>query len=233
MRRAALAALLIIIVLCGCSAAEPLPGEDLILAAREWYRSLDSAKVEIINSETGDPEQTFIFKYDEKDIMIYSYIGVGDGVDLKQYNNGREQFTYDGGELTALTVSDRDFCAYSRDVPYPMADEGLILFYKAGVIPEKSTVSEMNLMGHAGPITWVHHEYEPEKIASEYSGAGELTAFSVDYHFEQDGSLIDFSENAVITENGKTASHSYLISISDINSVKKVENVVDISSLKS
>ena len=229
MRRTVFAALMLIILLTGCATAEPLPGEELILAARQSYASLDSARVTVTNAETGAIEQEFVFKYDEKDIMTYSYEAESDGVRLAQYNNGREQFTDDNGNITMLDVTDRDFTAYSRDIKYPMADEGLILFYKAGVIPEKSTVSEISLMGHAGPITWVHHEYEPEKIASEYSGAGELTAFSVDYHFEQDGSLIDFSENAVITENGKTASHSYLISISDINSVKKVENVVDIS----
>ncbi len=235
MKRAVFSLILMIFTIsfAGCSGMKPLPGEELILSARDNYASLDSARVEVRNDVTGEVEQTFTFKYDEKDVMIYSYIGDSEGVHLRQYNNGREQFTDENGVITALTVTDRDFTAYSRDVKYPMADKGMILFYKAGVIAEQSSVQEMNFLYHPGPVTWVHHEYDVSKIASEYSGAGELTAFSVDYHFDSDGNLLDFSENADVTEDGKAVSYRYLISISDINSVKKVENVVDISNLGS
>ncbi len=230
MRRAALAMLIAVIFLSGCGAQKTVPGEDLVLAARERYTSLDSAKVEISNEKTGETEQTFIFKYDEKDIMIYSYVGKSDGIYLAQYNNGREQFTNDNGNISALSVTDREFTAYSRDVKYPMADEGLILFYKAGIIPEKSYVREAVLLDHPNAVE-VHHEYDVSKVASQYSGEGELTAFSTDFLFENDGTLMCFYENTEISNGGETESYRYFIDISDINSVEKVENVVDISGL--
>lgn len=226
---AILAAALLLLCSCGVP-AEPLPGEDLIVAAREWYTSLDSAKVEIMSNKTGDTEQTFIFKYDEKGIMTYSYVGTGDGICLEQYNNGREQFTNDNGEISVLESSDLNFTAYSRDVPYPMADEGLILFYKAGVIPEESYVRTAVMLDHPNGIE-VHYEYDVTKIASQYSGEGELTAFSTDYIFEADGTLMYFRENTEILLDGETTLHEYTVYISECNSVDRVENVVDISGI--
>ena len=228
MRRTVFAALMLIILLTGCATAEPLPGEELILAARQSYASLDSARVTVINAETGAVEQEFVFKYDEKDIMTYSYEAESDGVRLAQYNNGREQFTDDNGNITMLDVTDRDFTAYSRDIKYPMADEGLILFYKAGVIAEQSYIGTAALLDCPNGVE-VHHEYDVSKIASQYSGEGQLTAFSADYLFESGGALVRFYENAEITNGDETVSYRYFIDISDINSVEKVENVVDIS----
>lgn len=206
----------------GCVAGEPLPGEELILAAREWYTSLDSARVEVVNDETGEAEQTFIFKYDEKGMMTYSYVGTGEGIYLAQYNNSREQFTNDNGEVTALDASSLNFTAYSRDVPYPMADEGLILFYKKAVVD--STISEEN------GVTTVTHYYAPEKLGT-YDGDGEIIGFDVTYRFDSDGNFINMCERTDIDNGGTVTSHSYTIYISDCNEVARVENVVDISSI--
>lgn len=224
-------ALVVMLFLTSCSSKEPLPGEELILDARKDYRALDSARVEIVNDITGETEQTFTFKYDEKGIMVYSYTGDSDGVHLKQFNNGREQFTYDNGVVTVLSSADLDFTAYSRDVPYPMADEGLILFYKNGIIPEKCLLQEVSLQGAANPITHIKHEYDVSKISSEYSGEGELKSFSVDYNFDCEGNLLDFIESAEIANDGETKSYRYLVKIYDKNAVEKVENVVDISDI--
>lgn len=227
---AAFSAMILSLSLCGCGASAPIPGEELVLSARKWYTSLDSAKVEIVDNKTGGSEQTFIFKYDEKGVMTYSYVGKGEGISLAQYNNGREQFTDDNGEIELLDASDLMFTAYSRDVPYPMADEGLILFYKSGIIPEKSYTEEAVMLDAPNGIT-VHHEYDVSKIASQFSGEGELTAFSVDYTFESDGTLMYFCENTEILSEGETTRREYTIYISERNAVERVENVVDISSI--
>ena len=229
--RRVLAVMLIAVMIfaTGCAYGEPLPGEELILAARECYTSLDSAHVEIVNDETGESEQTFIFKYDEKGMMTYSYVGTGEGIYLAQYNNGREQFTNDNGEITALDASSLNFTAYSRDVPYPMADEGLILFYKKAVIAEESYVEEHN------GITEVHHRYDVSKLG-QYDGEGNLVSFFVTYRFDESGSLISFTETTgllygEIGGRGPLDQLNYTIYISECNEVARVENVVDISSL--
>ncbi len=215
--------------LVGCVApSEPVPGEELVLAARKWYRSLDSARVYVDNAKTGDHEQIFVYKYDEKDIMTYSYIGTGEGIHLAQYNNGREQFTDDNGTVTALDASDIRFTAYSRDVPYPMADEGLIIFYKKAIIPEKSFSKEEQWFDGTG--IHVRHVYDPAKLG-QYDGEGELKSFSVDYYFSDDGSLVSFTENTGIELDGSTSEYFYSVFIDDCNEVERVENVVDISKI--
>ena len=208
----------------GCAAGEPLPGEELILAAREWYTSLDSARVEVVNDETGEAEQSFIFKYDEKGMMTYSYVGISEGIYLAQYNNGREQFTNDNGEITALDASSLNFTAYSRDVPYPMAGEGLILFYKKAVIAEYSYID-------SGDNIAIRHVYDPAKLGA-YDGEGTLTGFTVEYTFDKNGSFVEMTEiTDVALDNGLSKTYSYTIYISECNEVARVENVVDISSI--
>lgn len=209
----------------GCATGKPLPGEELVLSAREWYTSLDSARVEVVNDETGEAEQIFIFKYDEKDFMTYSYVGTGEGIYLAQYNNSREQFTNVDGEISSLDASSLSFTAYSRDVPYPMAGEGLILFYKRAVIAEESSITN-------GAVTTVTHVYDPEKLGN-YDGEGTLISFIVSYSFDMNGIFSEMTETTrVQLDDGTLKTYSYTIYIKERNSVARVENVVDISSLK-
>ncbi len=225
MRRTVFCALiLIIITLSGCAAAEPLPGEELILSARESYISLESARVEIINDMTGEAEQVFVFKCDEKGVMEYSYVGDAEGIHLEQYNNGREQFTNDNGEMSALTVTDRDFTAYSRDVPYPLAGEGLILFYKRAVERESSAVTV------SGGVTEVKHVYSPERLGN-YDGEGSLEGFEVTYRFDEAGEFLDMTEVTSVRNGNDVEVHSYTIYIKERNSVERIENPVDLSKI--
>lgn len=211
--------------LSGCAALSELPGEELIVSARDWYRSLDSAKVEVINADTGEAEQTFIFMYDEKDVMTYSYVGVSDGIYLSQYNNGYEQFTNDNGSVSSLTTSDLSFTAYSRDVPYPMADQGLLLLFKRAVIADSSSSED------TGSGTRIRYVYDPEKLGN-YDGEGALSGFETVYEFDENGAFLSLTEiTKVAMDDGSEMTHTYIVRISDINSVKKVENVVDISEL--
>lgn len=225
----ALLMMISVLSLSACGQSAPVPGEELILRAREEYAALDSAHVEVVNAETGEAEQTFIFKYDEKGMMTYSYVGVGDGIYLEQYNNGREQFTNDNGEIIALDGSNLQFTAYSREVPYPMASEGLILFYKKAVVAEKSYVEEKD------GITEVHHSYDVTKL-SQYDGEGVLAGFDVTYRFDADGAFIDMTEattirNDIDENNSIVTFHVYTIYITERNEVARVENVVDISGI--
>lgn len=206
-----------VFALCGCAGSTAAAGEELVLAARKAYTALDSAKVEVVNSNTGEAEQTFIFKYDEKGMLTYSYVGVSEGIKLAQYNNGLEQITDDNGEVSYLSSSELRFTAYSREVPYPMADEGLIVFYKKAIIDSKIEEND--------GITTVTHYYDPQKLGI-YEGKGELAGFDVSFHFNADGELIDFNEAADIAVDGVVQTHRYTIYITEQNAVDRVENVV-------
>lgn len=52
--------------LCTSCGTPELKHDTLVYQAREDYATLDSAKVVITNEDTGDIEQEFTFKYDER-----------------------------------------------------------------------------------------------------------------------------------------------------------------------
>ncbi len=215
-------ALLIIIVtlmmtLAGCASSEPVAGEELILAAREAYTSLNSARVDIVNDDSGESEQIFIFKYDEKNIMTYSYIGRSEDTYIAQYNNGFEQFTEENGTITVANSQDTNFAAYSKDVPYPMADEGLILFYKTAVNRELSYIASNEM------ATEICHVYDVSKLG-DANAPENMTSFTVKYYFDGEGKLLYLKE---ITEmEGKT--HSYTIYITEQNEVGRITNPIQV-----
>ena len=212
-------------LLASCGEQLPIPGEEYILAAREEYASLDSARVDVRNDDTGVSEQIFIFKYDEKGLMSYAYIGSSEDTYLAQYNNGYEQFTNENGEVTMLSVSDPSFTAYSKDVPYPYATEGLILYYKDAVIPEKSFVASNE------DAIEVCHVYDVEKLR-KVNNDENITGFTVKYYFDGEGEFLFMQEITDMLVDGEEKTYSYSIYITERNSVEKVVNVVDSSALE-
>lgn len=209
------------LLLCGCQ-LEPAAGEEMILAARDAYVLLDSARVDVINDETGESEQIFIFKYDEKDMMTYSYIGMAEGIYIAQYNNGYEQFTDDNGVYSFSQTGDENFAAYSRDIPYPYADKGLILFHK------KAVNSELSYVASNEQATEICHVYDIEKLG-ETDTEGTMTGFCVKYYFDGEGNLLYLKE---ITDmrlpDGTEKTYSYSVYITERNTVDSVPNVVNI-----
>ena len=136
MKRYSITALLVVMIamLTGCIWDTPdVEGGELIKKAREAYTSLDSARVVMTNTETGECEQEFIFKYDEKGILTYSYKGKSEKSSYAQFNNGLESYTEENGKVTHLVRGDKDFAAYSKDAKHPQADMGLIIYQPASV----------------------------------------------------------------------------------------------------
>lgn len=191
---------------------EPLDGEDLVEAARETYESYVSAKVLITNEDTGKVEQTFVFKYDEKDSLTYLYTGGYEEENYIQYNNGFECFTEQNGDYTFTQRGDDDFEAYTRDSKHPQAS-GAYLPFERKVINDVTKTEEND-------ETIYTYAYDPESFESD---AG-VKEFSAVYHFDSDGNLLYFEEISVIETDGEESSHSYKIEITDINEVEDIEN---------
>ncbi|MBR5121189.1 MAG: hypothetical protein IKU89_01430 [Oscillospiraceae bacterium] len=215
-------ALIIIIVsilafsFCGCQSSEPVAGEDLILAARGYYKELDSARVDIINDSTGESEQIFIYKYDEKGAMTYCYVSKVDGEEFYQYNNGYEQFTRHNGEYSVLSKGDKDFVYYTKDTPHAYAGEGLIAFYKKAVSDEGSFIASDDR------AIVVCHQYDVSKMEGVDAS---VASFKVEYFFDATGRLLYFRQTSgVKDEEGAITLHSYTIYITEENSVKRVPN---------
>lgn len=191
---------------------DPLDGEELVEAARETYESYDSAKVLITNEDTGKVEQTFVFKYDEKDSLTYLYTGGYEEENYIQYNNGFECFTEQNGEYTFTQRGDDDFEAYTRDSKHPQASGAYLPFERKAI--NDVTKTEEN------DETIYTYTYDQESFESD---AG-VKEFSAVYHFDSDGNLLYFEEISVVDADGEESSHSYKIEITDINVVEEIEN---------
>lgn len=205
------------LIFSSCSVNPSVEGEDLIKRAREEYKALDSARVVMTNTDTGEVEQTFVFKYDEKDVLMYSYEGKSESSEYAQFNNGVECFSYDNGEYSHVQKGDKDFNLYTRDVTHPQADEGLILFAPAAVTHAEVTEED--------GITHITHIYDAEKIGAE-AESGEVTGFSAEYFFSGE-ELQYFIETTDVRENGEDKRYSYKVEITEKNSVESIENTVE------
>ncbi|MCR5815814.1 MAG: hypothetical protein K6F91_02905 [Ruminococcus sp.] len=211
--------LFVLFMFGGCMEAPDVEGGDKIKKAREAYASLDSARVVMTNTETGECEQEFIFKYDEKGMLSYSYVGKSEKSSYKQFNNGYESYTEENGKVTHLVRGDNDFAAYSKDAKHPQADMGLIIYQPASV--KEASVTE------DGDTTHIHHDYDLDKIKPELE-EGEATAFYADYYFKGD-ELLYFTETTEAKVDGEGKTYAYKIEIKDKNSVERVENPIDIT----
>lgn len=211
----ALSSVILSLTFCSCGLQPSVEGDDLINKAREAYKNLDSAKVVITNVDTGEAEQTFAFKYDEKGILSYSYEGEnGDDV-YAQYNNGMESFSYEKGKYTYAQKGDDGFMAYTRDVTHPQADEGLIIF-------QPSAVKSAELKNE-NEITHIHHDYNMDDLKADEN----TKAFSVDYYFDSKDNLLYFVESSSIITDGKEEKYKYRVDITEKNAVGKIENTVE------
>lgn len=216
MKKSALSLLVIgVIALCSCGFQPSVKGDSLINKAREKYKNLDSAKVVMTNMDTNEVEQTFVFKYDEKGLLSFAYEGKnGDDV-YAQYNNGVENFSYEKGKYEYSQKGDEKFVAYTKDVPHPQADEGLIVFQPSAV--KKATVKKED------GVTHVRHEYDVDELGV----AKNTKAFTADYYFDNKDNLLYFVESSTIVNDGKKQKYVYKVEITDKNKVDKVENTVE------
>ena len=213
---AALAAAAAAFTLAACAGVGDAKGADLIKQARSDYKALDSARVIMTNTETGEVEQEFTFKYDEKDILMFSYKGKSEKNEYAQYNNGVECYTYENGELSYVHKGDKGFVLYNRAATHPQADEGLILY-------SPSAITESDIEEEDG-VTHVSHIYDVKKIKAK-AESGTVTDFRTDFYF-RDGELLYFTETTETDEDGIHRVHSYKVEITEKNAVEKVENTV-------
>lgn len=215
LKTAAVALTVAVCLLCTSCGTPELKHDTLVYQAREDYAALDSAKVVITNEDTGDIEQEFTFKYDEKDVLTYSYYGKNGGKEYAQYNNGIESYTYDNGEYSHLVKGDKDFSKYTRKAKHPQADEGMLMF------APKAVESVSDIIGDDGSVT-VTYVYDVSKLGKDAEEIG-TKGFSTTYFFDKDGGLEYFTENTVT----KDAQYNYRVDITERNSVDKIENNVE------
>ena len=203
--------------LSACGRVEDKAGGALIKKAREEYTSLNSAKVVMTDLSTGEEAQSFTFKYDEKDTLVYAYYGKSANSEYAQYNNGLECFTYENGEVSHISKGDADFVRYTRKLPHPQADAGLLIY-----IPENTTDAKEETVSGGIKVT---HIYDAQKIGAQVE-EGNVTGFRAEYMFDNDGVLEYFDEITDSENNGRQETYAYRVELTQQNSVDTVENTV-------
>ena len=178
LKTAAAALTAAVCLLCTSCGSPELKHDTLVYQAREDYATLDSAKVVITNEDTGDIEQEFTFKYDEKDVLTYSYYGKNGGKEYAQYNNGIESYTYDNGEYSHLVKGDKDFSKYTRKAKHPQADEGMLMF------APKAVESVSDIICDDGSVT-VTYVYDDKDGGLEYFTENTVTK-NAQYNYRVD-----------------------------------------------
>lgn len=201
---------------CSCLGQRDVEGGELIKKARKDYAELGSAKVIMTNTATDEVEQEFTFKYDEKNILVYSYKGKSEKSEYAQFNNGVEMFTYENGELSHVTKGEKAFSLYVRGATHPQADEGLILY-------SPSAVSSAEVTDENG-VTHIRHVYDINKINAQ-TESGKVVGFYADYYFNGE-ELQYFVETTDTEEDGIGKTYAYRVDITEKNAVQTVENTV-------
>lgn len=211
-----------LICLCGCS-GEQLPGEEKVEKAREDFSKLHSGVITVTNIDTGEVEQTLTFKYDEVGILLYSLTGVSEGKSYEQFCNGYETYTFDGKELTKVSKGERDYEAYTYDYRYPMTDREY-LYFSPGKITSTTVVEEDN-----GASNYTY-DYKPSAVKGE-DALGTLKSFSVKFSFDENDMLESFEEYSTYEKNGGETLYGYRITVSQRDSVGKLEMPENIKKL--
>jgi len=201
-------------IFTGCT-MKKVAGEDLIQKARSEYISLESGKVVVWNEEKDREEQVFIFKYKPDNVLTYSYMWQN-GVDKHfEYNNGEMLHTEEKGEITEIKEGDEDFVVFSRKNIHPNVSIGMIFFTRKAIIDATMTETAEGKT--------VVHEYDVKSFKTQTTDEGTLKSFVVTFYFDKEDKLINFTEKSVLDTGEDEITRTYLIEISEKNSIKELK----------
>lgn len=208
--------IIICITLTSC-VFEPLPGEELIESARADYVSLTSGVLTVKNADNGVIEQSFTFLIDKNDVMKYSFLyKKGDNID-KEFFDGEKYVKLQDGEKTILEKGDKGFPKYTSKNRYPNASEEMLIYLPKAIENTDMTVS--------GKGTKIIHTYKASSLKTKSSDS-KITSFVVTYSFDKQSNLIDITEESVVLKDGVETVNTYVIAITDKNSVTSIENPI-------
>lgn len=226
---AAAAAVVAVTALSGCSAQLP-DGYAQFTAAREKYETLDSAKVTMTDTSTGEQVMEFSFYFTGNDEMVLSYYSCWDGKIQQAYSDGAEFFYKDAGDEKWTVIGTGDdgyiYNVYNRKYRYPYA-EGRMFFLAAEAVSQAVVIESDD-----GP-TSITYTYDPEKLNSaSMPGVEEeiskFEALSTTLLINSDGVPTRFTEDGTVTTvSGETLSMSMQIDVTDINEVFEIPYPVD------
>jgi len=217
------------VLLCGCSANQPEGYGDFV-KAREEYEKLDSARVTMVDLDSGEQIMEFVFYITESDEMVFSYRDTWGGQEQQAFSDGAEFFYKEYGDEKWTVISSADenyiYNIYNREYRYPYA-EGRIFF----ISPE--SVEQAAVSGGEGEPVTITYVYDAEKLNSasitgvfeEISSFNSLTTI---LEIGADGIITGFTESgSVITTDGEELTLNMRINVTDVNEITEIANPVD------
>ena len=207
---AAAALTLTLLAASGCAEQEAkLPDEakERITAVREECKTLDSGSYIVNDAITGSEEMRFDFCYSEGGALSYVFLN-SDG--SAEYHTGRQlNIRSADGEITRITPQDNGWHGYTKDSPHPYAEGGFFSFFDNGI---ESTAVEQTDNG-------VRYRcmYNAARMSKE-TGTQGLTAFSLEYFFDNDGS-VELIQRSTVETDGVAEDYAYSIRLTDKNAV--------------
>jgi len=212
---AILLSVLLMLTFTSCT-GEKVAGEDLVDKARAEFVALDSGKVTITNEATGDVIQSLIFKYNDEDVMTYSYINNMGKSQYTEYGDGTVFYTKKDGEVKKFAKGEKGFIRYTRKYPQTNASEDMIFYADQAV--KKSTVTTTD----SGKT--ITHEYDIKDFKNVETADGKLINFEVVFNFDKNDKLVNFLEKSILDNGKEEISSTYIIEITDQNKIDTIKN---------
>jgi hypothetical protein len=193
-------------------------GDNLVMQAREDYEQLDSAQVEMTNTETGKVEQTFTFKYSSDGVLTYKDWKLVDGEENIEFNNGETNVYLKGGKYYQYNQSDEKFVKYTRTRTHKKTRYAMLTY-----IPSAITDARMQHVDDKNEVT---HIYDVSKVNPSVPQGAKATGFAVRFVFKKSGELENFTETTIYELDGKETRVAYKTEIKQKNSVGEIENII-------
>ncbi len=201
-------------MLSACSQKE-IQGAELIEKSQAEMEKLNSATIIVKNEKQNETEQSFSFIYNEDGTVTYLYIATIEETNYIEYNNGKEMFVLKNGQVSKISNKDEGFVAYSRDNPHENSGKGMILF-------NNNLVDKSNIVEVKGK-TIVTHEYDVKKMKKLDDKLDNVRAFTIIYHFDENGNLEHYNESTDIENKGVIHNTVYRFDIKEKNQIAEIE----------
>lgn len=220
------AVILIGLTACGGSKVT-VEGGDLIKAAQKAYTELDSGKLVISDTISGEPKSFFTFRYEGNVLHYFTQTEVG-GAAAAEYNDGKQMVFQEGDSVETFKFPQSEFKKYKRSNPHPNASAGMFFYEPDCIKTASKNVADVKVT-ETDEGTSYTYDYDiallSKKMTTETT-AGKMTEFTTEYIFDKDGNFVKLIENSKFETGGDPIVSSYYIEITDRNAVDEIENTI-------
>lgn len=220
------AVILIGLTACGGSKVT-VEGGDLIKAAQKAYTELDSGKLIISDTSSGEEQSTFTFRYEGNVLHYLTQTKLGDIIGA-EFNDGKQLVYKEGDSVETYKFPQKEFKKYKRSDTHPNASAGMFFYEPDCMKTASENVADVKVT-ETDEGTSYFYDYDiallSKKMTTE-TAEGKMTVFSTEYVFDKDGNFVKLIESSTFEIGEDTQENSYTITITDRNAVDEIINTI-------